>query len=146
MRLPASLKWIGLALLGLLIATAVALAATGLISRQIGIDSESITAGDTLAPAFDQTGNRQGGKSRGEAESEKEAAPSHPAEGNSGQSVEAEPEPELGPEPEPLSEPESQIEPEPETQAESQTRTEAAEPGSDDGRGGGSERGEGPDD
>ena len=37
MRLPASFKWIGLALLGLLIATAVALAATSLISRQIGM-------------------------------------------------------------------------------------------------------------
>ncbi len=127
MRLPASFKWIGLALLGLLIATAVALAATSLISRQIGIDSESITAGDTLAPAFERTGNRQGGKSGGEAESEKRAAPSHPTESNPGRSGEAEPQ--------------IEPEPEPETQAEPQTRTGAA-----DGGGGGSERGEGPDD
>jgi hypothetical protein len=45
------MKWIGLALLGLLIASAVALAASSLVSQQIGIGSESISAGDALAPA-----------------------------------------------------------------------------------------------
>ncbi len=89
MKLPASLRWIGLALLGLLIATAVALAATGLISRQIGIDSESISSGDTLAPAFGHPGERHGGRGT-----------SPPGEGNAG---------------EPATEPENQVESEPGT-------------------------------
>ena len=51
MRFPTTMKWVGLALLGLLIASAVALAASTLVSQQIGIGSESISAGDALAPA-----------------------------------------------------------------------------------------------
>lgn len=51
MRIPTTMKWVGLALLGLLIASAVALAASSLVSQQIGIGSESISAGDALAPA-----------------------------------------------------------------------------------------------
>jgi hypothetical protein len=51
MRLPATARWIGLALLGLAIAAAVSIAAGHLVSQQIGIASESITAGDRLAPA-----------------------------------------------------------------------------------------------
>ncbi|MEX2107101.1 MAG: hypothetical protein WD810_09405 [Solirubrobacterales bacterium] len=51
MRLPATAKWIGLALLGLAIAVAVAIAAGNLASQQIGIASESISAGEELAPA-----------------------------------------------------------------------------------------------
>src|SRR4051812_8823073 len=76
MTFPGTLKWIGLALLGLAIAAAVALAATDLVSRQIGIDSESIQAGNALAPAFvsgpkaggDQQGKR-GGKGEGDTTS-----------------------------------------------------------------------------
>jgi len=56
MRLPASARWIGLALLGLVIAAAVAIAASNLASQQIGIASESITAGDRLAPAVRSAG------------------------------------------------------------------------------------------
>lgn len=52
MRSKATLSWIGLALLGIVIAAAVAVAASSLASRQIGLSSESISAGDTLAPAF----------------------------------------------------------------------------------------------
>ncbi len=62
MSLPATVKWIGLALLGLVIAAAVAIAASHLASQQIGIASESITAGDALAPAragAGATGQRQ---------------------------------------------------------------------------------------
>ncbi|HVX32301.1 MAG TPA: hypothetical protein VHA80_04095 [Solirubrobacterales bacterium] len=44
------LRWIGLAVLGLVIAAAVAIAAGTLASRQIGIASESVSAGDSLAP------------------------------------------------------------------------------------------------
>jgi len=50
MTLPATLKWIGLALLGIAIAAAVAFAAGNLASRQIGLASEPISAGDALAP------------------------------------------------------------------------------------------------
>ncbi|HEV2726891.1 MAG TPA: hypothetical protein VGV34_01280 [Solirubrobacterales bacterium] len=46
-------KWIGLALLGVAISAAVAVAASNLVSRQIGIASESVSAGDALAPAVE---------------------------------------------------------------------------------------------
>lgn len=59
MRLPGTVKWIGLALLGLVIAGGVAFAASRLASQQIGIASESISAGDTLAPSAVP---REGGK------------------------------------------------------------------------------------
>jgi hypothetical protein len=49
-RLPGVIRWIGLALLGLAIAAAVAIAAGNLASQQIGIAAESISAGDQLAP------------------------------------------------------------------------------------------------
>jgi hypothetical protein len=51
MRAPATFKWIGLALLGLLVAAAVAIAASNLASRQIGLASEPISAGYALSPA-----------------------------------------------------------------------------------------------
>jgi hypothetical protein len=50
MRASSTLKWIGLALLGVAVAAAVAIAASNLASRQIGLASESISAGDALAP------------------------------------------------------------------------------------------------
>jgi hypothetical protein len=54
MRLSATTaKWIALALLGLAIAAGVAVAASNLVSRQIGIASESVSAGDDLAPAVE---------------------------------------------------------------------------------------------
>lgn len=51
MSISASAKWIALALIGLLIAAGVAAAASRLASEQIGIASESVSAGDQLAPA-----------------------------------------------------------------------------------------------
>lgn len=51
MKVPASLRWAGLALLGILIAAAVSVAASRLASQQIGLASEPISAGDALAPA-----------------------------------------------------------------------------------------------
>lgn len=60
MKLPATAKWIGLALLGLVIAAAVAIAASNLVSQQIGIASESISAGDALAPAVGAAGEGRG--------------------------------------------------------------------------------------
>ena len=50
MTFPATLKWLGLALLGIAVAAAVAIAASNLASQQIGLSSEPITAGDALAP------------------------------------------------------------------------------------------------
>jgi hypothetical protein len=51
MKVPASLRWLGLALLGILIAGVVAIAASRLASQQIGLASQPISAGDALAPA-----------------------------------------------------------------------------------------------
>jgi hypothetical protein len=56
--LPATAKWILLALLGLAIAIGVAIAAANLTSQQIGIASESVSAGDALAPALRVPGGR----------------------------------------------------------------------------------------
>jgi hypothetical protein len=62
-RLPAAAKWLGLALIGLLVAAAVAIAAGRLASQQIGLASEPITAGDRLAPAV--TSPHRGGEPGG---------------------------------------------------------------------------------
>jgi len=60
MRLSATTaKWIALALIGLAVAAGVAVAASNLVSRQIGIASESVSAGDALAPAVESAA-RQG--------------------------------------------------------------------------------------
>jgi hypothetical protein len=64
MNFSATAKWICLALLGLAIAAAVAVAASNLVSRQIGIASESVSAGDALAPAVESVG-RQGNEDGG---------------------------------------------------------------------------------
>jgi hypothetical protein len=50
-RVPAALRWTGLALLGIVIAAVVSVAASRLASQQIGLASEPISAGDALAPA-----------------------------------------------------------------------------------------------
>ncbi|HET7510966.1 MAG TPA: hypothetical protein VFJ65_12045 [Solirubrobacterales bacterium] len=59
MRLPASAKWVLLALAGLAIAIGVAVAAANLTSQQIGIASESVSAGDTLAPSLKVPGGEK---------------------------------------------------------------------------------------
>jgi hypothetical protein len=65
MRLPTTLRWIALALLGLIIAAAVALGASRLASQQIGIASESVSAGDTLAPPITPATKRRQEKPEG---------------------------------------------------------------------------------
>ncbi|HEX7278387.1 MAG TPA: hypothetical protein VF255_02080 [Solirubrobacterales bacterium] len=61
MRLSATTaKWIALALLGLAISAGVAVAASNLVSRQIGIASESVSAGDDLAPAVESAARTSG--------------------------------------------------------------------------------------
>ena len=48
--MPPTLRWLGLALLGILIAAGVSIAASSLASQQIGLASQPISAGDALAP------------------------------------------------------------------------------------------------
>lgn len=47
-------RWLGLALLGIVVAAAVAIAASRLASQQIGLASEPVSAGDALAPAAER--------------------------------------------------------------------------------------------
>jgi hypothetical protein len=65
MTLPASLKWVLLALLGLAIAIGVAIAAANLAGQQIGIASESISAGDKLAPSLNVPAEARPGEGPG---------------------------------------------------------------------------------
>lgn len=62
MSLSPIAKWVLLALVGLAIAIGVAIAAANLSSQQIGIASESVSAGDALAPSL----NVPAGKPQGE--------------------------------------------------------------------------------
>lgn len=55
----AVMKWVALALVGLLIAGGVAVLGSNLASRQIGLSSEPLRAGDALAPP---TPNRTAGE------------------------------------------------------------------------------------
>ena len=50
-----TIKWVALALVGLLIAAAVAVLGSSLASRQIGLSSEPLRAGDALAPPMTAT-------------------------------------------------------------------------------------------
>jgi hypothetical protein len=60
-RVPATIHWVALALLGLLIAAGVSIAASSLVSQQIGLASEPISAGDALAPKASSRANRHEG-------------------------------------------------------------------------------------
>lgn len=80
MKLSATTKWIGLALLGLVIAAAVAIAASNLVSRQIGIASESVSAGDALAPAVQSAARQAGNTPTPEAASTPTGTPETPTE------------------------------------------------------------------
>jgi hypothetical protein len=85
MRLSATTaKWIALALLGLAISAGVAVAAGNLVSRQIGIASESVSAGDELAPAV-ETVTRQGGDGDGGSGNASSAADDNDAGTDSGE-------------------------------------------------------------
>ena len=96
-----TLKWVGLALLGLAIAGGVAFAASRLASQQIGIASESISAGDNLAPSVRSAGAAAGSREaeRGKATTGGKATPT---EAEPAEPVETEPvEPSAEPAPEP---------------------------------------------
>jgi hypothetical protein len=47
-------RWLGLALLGILVAAGVSIAASRLASQQIGLASQPVSAGDALAPASER--------------------------------------------------------------------------------------------
>jgi len=83
MRLPASAKWVLLALAGLAIAIGVAVAAANLTSQQIGIASESVSAGDVLAPSLrtpegEGNGKRSGHEGPGGKEQSTSTSPAEP--------------------------------------------------------------------
>jgi hypothetical protein len=63
--IPGTAKWVLLALVGLAIAIGVAIAAADLTSQQIGIASESVSAGDTLAPSLHVPAEKQNGEGSG---------------------------------------------------------------------------------
>lgn len=114
------MRWLGLALLGIVVAALVAVLASRLVSQQIGLASEPVSAGDALAPRL--------GRDHGERPKPRpkpKPAPKH--------------EPEPAPQPETAPEPETV--PEPETAVPAPPAQPSPEAG-DDGRGGG----EGPDD
>lgn len=79
MSLAPTLKWVALALVGLAIAIGVAIAAADLTSQQIGIASESVSAGDALAPSLHVPGEKPGRGGDQEAPS-KEGTTTLPAE------------------------------------------------------------------
>lgn len=80
MSMPATAKWVLLALLGLAIAIGVAIAAANLTSQQIGIASESVSAGDALAPALSVPGERSSHGANQEHGPGEEEAPTVPSE------------------------------------------------------------------
>ncbi|MGN6587653.1 MAG: hypothetical protein ACTHKT_09320 [Solirubrobacterales bacterium] len=79
MNLAPTMKWVALALVGLAIAVGVAIAAANLTSQQIGIASESVSAGDALAPSLHVPGETPGRGGNQEAPS-KEGTTTLPAE------------------------------------------------------------------
>ncbi len=85
MRSAATLRWVGLALLGIAVAAAVSVAASRLVSQQIGLASQPISAGDALAPASATVGEKRKRHRKRRAQAKPEApapsseAPSPPA-------------------------------------------------------------------
>ena len=101
MTLPATLKWILLALLGIAVAAAVAIAAGNLASRQIGLASEPISAGDALAPSTSAKGGSHGSKGGTEREAEPGVETTTPEPTTPEPITTPEPEPEAPPPAEP---------------------------------------------
>jgi hypothetical protein len=83
MRVPGTVRWVALALLGILIAAGVSVAASRLASQQIGLASEPITAGDALAPANREPRARHRPPRRHRLAHPKPTAPSPPREARS---------------------------------------------------------------
>ena len=56
-----SIRWVLLALAGLVVAAAVSVAASQLVSQRIGLAAAPVSAGKELAPQHDSRNGRQGG-------------------------------------------------------------------------------------
>jgi hypothetical protein len=88
-------RWLGLALLGIVVAAAVAIAASRLASQQIGLASEPVSAGDALAPAAERKAGRTEHRHRATrapvapGSSQVTPLPSQPAEPADGEEVES---------------------------------------------------------
>lgn len=81
MSLSPTVKWVLLALVGLAIAIGVAVAAANLASQQIGIASESVSAGDALAPSLHVPAEaKPQGEGHDHGGSEETTTPTTPAE------------------------------------------------------------------
>lgn len=78
MSLPGTARWVLLALVGLAIAIGVAIAAANLTSQQIGIASESISAGDALVPKLNVPGEEKPGSRHFPEEGTTTTAPAEP--------------------------------------------------------------------
>lgn len=90
MRLPGTARWVLLALAGLAIAIGLAIAAANLTSRQIGIASESVSAGDSLAPALHVPGAQKpggGGEKPGTDRGEATTTPTEPLPSTNEESI-----------------------------------------------------------
>ncbi len=74
------MRWIGLALLGILVAAAVAFAASRLASQQIGLASEPVTAGDALAPKRIEHTGAAGHRSKRHTSPTPKTVPAEPIE------------------------------------------------------------------
>jgi hypothetical protein len=82
--MPATAKWVLLALAGLAVAIGVAIAAANLTGQQIGIASESVSAGDSLAPALNVPAEQKpegGGEQPGTDGGETTTVPTEPEPG-----------------------------------------------------------------
>jgi hypothetical protein len=82
--MPATAKWVLLALAGLAVAIGVAIAAANLTGQQIGIASESVSAGDSLAPALNVPAGQKpegGGEQPGTDGGETTTVPTEPEPG-----------------------------------------------------------------
>jgi hypothetical protein len=66
MTVPTPLRWLLLALAGLLVAVAVAVLASKLTSQRIGLSSEPLEAGQTLAPPEHGSGDADGHRPSGD--------------------------------------------------------------------------------
>jgi hypothetical protein len=74
-------RWIGLALLGIVVAAAVSVAASRLASQQIGLASQPVSAGDALVPAAERhAGQAAPGHAHARARHRHRGKTRHPSE------------------------------------------------------------------
>jgi hypothetical protein len=99
MTSTATMRWLGLALLGIAVAAGVAIAASNLAGQQIGLSSEPISAGDALAPvasSHEGHGSTHPGAGRGKAVPTTPTTPAPHPETPTSPTFETRPPPEAG--------------------------------------------------